>query len=310
MANSTLLALVQAATTELGLLPPQYVVRSADNTARQFGGLANRIGQMIGRAKDWTFLTQRFYITVQPPVTDTGILTKGSTTITGLQTATVSTLLPGKMVVSGAGLMNDTRLTAINATAGSVTISMPATASATETVTFSQDTFPVPPDYLRAISRTAWDRSMRWELRGPQSPQQDQWVRSGIVSTGPRRMFREINNAYRIWPTPSATDAGSEMVTEYISTYWVTSAAGVGQPNFLADGDTCAFDDDLMVMGLKWQFFSIKGFAADDLRTDFRRSLTTAMAADGGSPTLDMARSNFPIFLSPANVPDSGFGNP
>jgi hypothetical protein len=34
------------------------------------------------------------------------------------------------------------------------------------------------------------------------------------------------------------------------------------------------------------------------------------MAADGGSPTLDMARSNFPIFLSPANVPDSGFGNP
>jgi len=100
------------------------------------------------------------------------------------------------------------------------------------------------------------------------------------------------------------------MVTEYISTYWVTSAAGVGQPNFLADGDTCAFDDDLMVMGLKWQFFSIKGFAADDLRTDFRRSLTTAMAADGGSPTLDMARSNFPIFLSPANVPDSGFGNP
>jgi hypothetical protein len=63
-------------------------------------------------------------------------------------------------------------------------------------------------------------------------------------------------------------------------------------------------------MGLKWLFFQIKGFASDDLRTDFRRSLTTAMAADGGSPTLDMARSSFPVFISPANVPDAGFGNP
>jgi hypothetical protein len=309
--GSTLLALVQAATTELGLPTPQYVVRSADNTGRQFGGLANRVGQMIVRAKDWSFLTGRFYITVPNPITADGTLTAGATIITALPGATVATLLPGKMVVSGAGLMNDTRLVAIDQTNGQVTISVPATASATaETLTFSQDTFPTPPDYMRAINRTQWDRSMRWELRGPQSPQWDQWVRSGIVATGPRRMFREINNAYRIWPVPSSTDSGAELIGEYISNYWVTSASGAGQSAFLADGDTCAFDDDLMVMGLKMLFFQTKGFAYDDLKEDWYRSLTTAMATDGGSQTLDMTRTNFPIFISPANIPDTGFGNP
>jgi hypothetical protein len=41
-------------------------------------------------------------------------------------------------------------------------------------------------------NRTMWDRTNRWELLGPDSPQIDQWHRSGIVTTGPRQSLPEI----------------------------------------------------------------------------------------------------------------------
>ena len=53
------------------------------------------------------------------------------------------------------------------------------------------------------IGQTWWDRTNRWALLGPDSPQIDQWHRSGIYVTGPRRHFRQIGNttnAWRIWP--------------------------------------------------------------------------------------------------------------
>lgn len=305
--GSTLLQLVQAATIELGLPTPQYVVRAADNTSRQFGGLANRVGQFLVRANDWTTLTEQFHITVPAPVTATGTLTQGSFTITGLDPGLVSTLLPSKMVVSGYGIMTSVRLMAVDAVNGTVTIDQPATLTGAQPVTFRQDTFPTPPDYSRAINRTQWDRSMRWELRGPQSPQSDQWVRSGIVATGPRRMYREIGNSFRIWPSPSQTDYGSQLVSEYISKYWVFSAAGAGQPTFLADADACVFDDDVMVTGLKYAFFSVKGFDVGELKSQFMQTVSTAIAMDGASPTLDMDRTRFPIFISPSNVQDADF---
>jgi hypothetical protein len=111
----------------------------------------------------------------------------------------------------------------------------------------------------------------------------------------------------RLWP---ANAPGTTIYSEYISKNWVVSAAGVTQPRFLADADTCVFDDDLMVMGLKWLFFAGKGFAADDLKADFERAVTTAMAMDGGAPTLSMTRSGGPILLSSANIPDGNWNVP
>jgi hypothetical protein len=316
--GSTAIALAQAAAAEMGLPLPQYLYTAQDNTSRQFGALFNRLGQMLLRAHNWTFLTREFHISVPAPIVDTGTLTLGSGTIAGLLPATVTILNPfvGLMIVAGQGIMQSVRLIGCNISAHTATIDQPATASGTVQVTFGQDTFPLPVDYTRSILRTAWDRSMRWELRGPQSPQWDQWVRSGIVATGPRRMYREVNNAWRIWPPPgsSVQDTGSQMLTEYVSSNWAQDAGGTGKLKFTADTDTSLFQDDLMISGLKYLFFSIKGFVADDLKMQFQRILQAEVAMDGPSPTLDMTRSRFPIFISPANVQDANFpgsfGNP
>lgn len=307
--GAPLLSLVQDVAIELGLPEPTDVIGSAENTSRQLGGLATRVGKFLLQAHDWTFLTFEWHITVPPPIITVGNLVQNSGAITNLPASVLASLLPGKMVVSATGLMTSTRL--ISLIGNSAGIDQPSTLTQTgATITFSTDTAPQPSDYDRAISRTHWDRSNRWELRGPQSPQQDQWVRSGIVATGPRRMYRPIGNAYRIWPPPSANDTPGQLDSEYISKNWAMSAAGTPQPRFLADTDTCVFGDDLLILGMKYLFFDIKGFDTTSLEQQFLAQLKQSIATDGPKPTLDLYRSAWPILITGANTPDSGFGMP
>ena len=322
--GSSLLQLVQTVLNELGLPQTSFVLSAPDNTSRQLGALATRIGQMMVRSFDWAFLTREFHIVVPNPVTTTGNLTQNSTVISGLPPSVMPSLLPSQMVVSGAadvpgtsavsGIMTSTRLVAINAAgANTATLDQPVSQTGTAVpLLFRQDTFRKPADFVRSINRTHWDRSMRWELRGPQSPQQAQWVRSGIVSTGPRRMYREIMSSYRIWPPPvGSIDTPAELNAEYVSNSWVWNSSGTtGANKFQNDSDTCSFADDLMVMGIKYLFFQIKGFEYTKLQDDFERDVRNAMSADGGAQTLNMTRTAWPIFISPANVQDGSFPGP
>lgn len=322
--GSPLNQIVQQAQTELGLPVSQYVIRAPDNTARQMGALATRLGQFLVRRHDWSFLRAGWAPVMPPPVLAEGTLTAGSTTITDLTVANTlpallpmffggtgfPDLLPQLMVVTGTGITTSTRLVSVNPPAGTAVIGQPATTSIRTQLTFSQDTLPFPADWARAVARTQWDRTMRWELRGAETPQQSQWLRSGIVATGPRRHFEEISGGYRIWPPGGPTDTPAQLFSEYIRKTWSLSAAGVAQDRFLADGDTCVFDDDLMTTGLELFFWKQKGFDASHLQSAFEQVLAMTMASDGGSQTLDMTRSGWPVLISAANVQDTGFGNP
>lgn len=305
--GAPLITLVQDACTELGLPIPQQVILAPDNTGRQLGALANRCGRIMLRMHDWTYLTNEWHITVPAPIPTIASMTLGSTVLT-VPAAIIPQLVPNRMIVTGYGIMTSVRLIAVDPVLNTATIDQPVTTTmVANQVTFRPDLILNPPDYERAINRTQWDRSMRWELRGPQSPQSDQWIRSGIVATGPRRQYRQIDGGFRIWPAPSASDAGSQLIGEYISNQWAMSAGGVGQTRFLADQDTCVFPDDCMTAGLKVLFFSIKGFDTTDLEKQFRLTAQNAIAVDGPSPTLDMDRNRFPIFISPSNVQDADF---
>jgi hypothetical protein len=306
--GSPLIQLVQQTTAELGLPVPSQVVRAPDNTGRQLGALANRIGRMLLRMHDWTFLTREWHISIPTPVQTTANTVAASPILTLTDTTVIPLLKPGRMVVTGNGIMTAVRLIAVDSVAGTATLDEPVNATQTAAaVIFRTDFIPNPPDYERMINRTQWDRTMRWELRGPMSPQSDQWVRSGIVATGPRRQYRQIDAGMRIWPSPAAADAGSQLITEYISLWWAMSAGGIGQPTFLADQDTCWFEDDVVTAGLKWLFFSQKGFDTTDHEKIFRMTVQNAIATDGPSATLDMDRTRFPIFISPSNVQDADF---
>ena len=313
--SKTLVQIVATAQQELGLFPVATTVAAAtDDTTQQMLALLNRVGEDVRDLKEdgWTALQAEMVVNVIAPIVATGNTTALSTTVSGISQSVLN--VDTTYVVQGSTLPQGARVASNPGDGVSLVLTEEATSTATgTTLTISKDTYPVPADFEAFVHRTQWDRSRRWELRGPESPQSDQWVRSGIVATGPRRRYRQIGrtpNIFRIWPPPTSTDTPATLVSEYRSLYWATSASGAPQNGFSADSDTCVFPDDVMVAGLKFYFWRTKGFNSSDLEADFERYRDRAMARDGSAATLSMSRRRWPIFISPANVVDTGFGNP
>lgn len=169
-----------------------------------------------------------------------------------------------------------------------------------------QDTYPFPADIDHLCPQTYWDRSYRWQLLGPLSPQEWQVLKSGISPTGPRRRFRIFGGAFVIDPLPADT---STIVYEYYSANWCQSAAGVSQRTWTKDSDTYLLDDDTMVLGIIWRFRRAKGLQYDTEKQDWQNCVDRVLARQAGSRTLSLnTTSRNPQLLDNSNVPDTGFG--
>lgn len=307
---ATALEIIQDAALELGLVAPVSVFGSSDAQAQQFGALLNRTGKFLSRDRGWTVLQTVYIINIEAPIQTTGDTVTGSGVITNIPTTAGVTA--GTYAVSGNGVTQASRVVSVDS-GTQVTIDQPVTETATgAAVTFVKDTFPVPADFDRFINDTQWDRTNHWQLIGPDSPQMDEWHQSGIVTTGPRRHFRQLGrlpNVFRIWPPPSSDEVPATLAFEYVSTDWIVTNAGASANKITADSDEVLFDAHVMTLGLKAYFWMQKGFDWEPQWQLFTTSLDTRKAQDGGAKTLSLGRRNFPIFISPANVPDSGFGN-
>lgn len=306
----TWLEIVQTVAEELGLSPaPVTVAGTQDALTRQLGALANRCGDMLMRSADWSALATLATISVDAPISRTGTTTANSPILQVLPDTTG--ISAGVFVVTGTSIIQSSRVVSVDS-GTQVTLDQPATASTATSLTFSRDTYPIPPDWGSFINRTMWDRSRRWELLGPMSPQEDQWLRSGIVATGPRRRFRKTGrgqDVFRIWPPPTDVDAPSVLSYEYVSEYWATDAAtGTPKARFTADDDISIFADNLLVNGTKWLWMQVKGFDYAAYQQSWQRELDTEIGQDKGARTLSLAQSPWPILIGPGNVPDSGFG--
>ena len=341
----TLLQIVQTACNELGLNPPSVVVGSTDSQIRQLYALVNRDLRELQQNYNWTALQTEFDLFVNAPQYGTGNIQAESYQITnfaltnsafvvqpGADFATdfntdfgpafSPTTNPTLYLITGQGIVVNTRLVEITGSSGDYTITMDQPATATQTgvqFTLSQDTYPGPSDFDRYINQTWWDRTNRWALLGPDSPQIDQWHRSGIVTIGPRRHFRQIGyngmvqtpgaiNNYRIWPAPGATDTPINLVYEYISSNTVLSSSGTPQPSFQADSDFPILDSNMMVLGAKWRMWQIKGFDYAAMQSEYIDYVDRKFANDGGTKTVTMSKSRAGIYAS--LVQDGNFPGP
>ena len=308
-----LLAIIQAVTGELGLVQPTQVIGATDLQTVQLYNLANREGDALRRTHNWTAMQTLFTLEVATPTITTGNVTLNSNTTTSGATATAELITAGIFVVSGSQIPASARITAVTTASGTMTMDMYATGTATATtLTFAQDTYPEPAGFDRFINRTAWDRTNRWELIGPDSPQTDQWHRSGIVTTGPRRHFRQTGDlsagTYRLWPPPQATDTPFQIAWEYISNFWVQNASGTNQASFLADTDVPVLDSQAIILGTKWRFAQAKSLpSAASLQLEYGDYVTQLIARDGGAPTLRAANRWDNYLLSPWNVADGNW---
>ncbi len=312
--GASLLSLVRSACAELGLAQPGAVAGATDTQTVQMFALINAVGADLMTKWQWTALQRLAIINVPAALAGTGDTTAGIAQVTtaGIDLTPLLTE-PAAYIVSATGLQTSTRATlaAYNAPNGLINLDMEATATTTGgAVTVSRDTFPVPADFVTFINDTQWDRGNHWKLQGPASPQEDEWLRSGIVSTGPRRWFRQVGrglDVFRIWPPPAPGDEPGPLSYEYLSTYWAQTAAEVPIAQFTTDSDTCIFQDRLMIEGLKWRFFAAKGFDYSVQFSLWDRQTQVAIARDGGRPVLNMTRRRYPVFISPAQVQDGNF---
>lgn len=304
-----LLAIVNAALGELGLPTVATVVGSRDPTAIQMLALANREGNELWRCRDWTFMQSEYIINLEQPITMTGNYSVNGTAITGLSSST-AVLQAGAYAVSAADAPNAQRLSTITS-ASAVQCEMEFTGTAVGgEITFVRDTFNLPVTFDRFITNTWWDRTMHWMLVGPQSPQFDQWQRSGIVQTGPRRRWRQIGiqpTVYRIWPPPTANDVPAALVFEFISNAWIVTEAGAYISAFAADTDTPLFNAQMMILGLKWRFWQAKGFEYGSLQQEAQDFVNREKSRDGGIPDLSLTRRRFPWLITSANCQDGNF---
>lgn len=295
-----MLQLVQQVCNELGLAQPNTVAGSTEQNTIQILALMNASGYELLHKFEWqALMTEYRFTTVY--YTLTGTTTSGSAVVTGIySTASLSTLF----MVTGTGINQDTYISSVDS-ATQVTLTQAATASGSVSLTFSQTKYAMPAAFDRLVNRTEWDKSKHWEMLGPETPQQWQFLKSGYISTGPRVRFRVLGGYFQIWPPPSTNDY---LGFEYVSKYWATSAAGTAKAAFTADDDTAIFRDRLLVLNTKLKYFEIKGFDTTALYRDFQNELESAMAQDHGAPTLSFAPTESQVLIGWENIPPTGYG--
>lgn len=310
MANATLLSLFQNTLQGLGVAvynQPATVISNSNQDVTQLLALVNDAGDALAREHQWQTLSKQVIFTAVY-YTYTATTTANSPTLSVLSSTTGLTTNPTYFMVVGTGVPQDTFLVSVNAGAATAVMSQAATASGTlVSLTFSQVLFAPPSDFDRQIDRTHWDKSKHWEMLGPETAQQREWLRSGYISTGPRIRYWYMGNYFQIWPPLGSTESLSY---EYLSKWWIyaASAAATTKQAFTVDTDTCMFPDPLMRALIKLRYFEIKGFDTTAMYRDFQRQLDIAKAHDAGSPTLSLAPRMSDVLIGWSNIPDSGFG--
>jgi hypothetical protein len=299
--SSTMLQLVTQVTNELGVSTPTTVASNTNQDVIQILALMNAAGYEFLRKHDWRELTKRHTFTTTFSVT-TGDVLENTYTITNIpSTAGLDTTYQ----VVGNGISNAAYIESVDS-ATQVTINLPATGTYTGTsITFEKVQYPLPSDYESTVPRTHWDLSKHWEMLGPESPQQWEWLLSGFIATGPRIRWRLLGKYFQIWPGVSTNEL---LGYEYRSKGWALSSTNVVKDSFTADSDTCIYPDRLMVLATKLKYFEAKGFDTTAMYRNYIEEFEIVRAQDMSAANLSFAPRPGTVLIGYDNIPDTGYG--
>ena len=300
-----MLQLVQQVTGELNLNVPSFVIGNQSQDVQQVLALMNAAGYELTKEYDWQALEKEYRFYTQY-LNTTGTTTTNGYNITDV-TATSGTVavsaLDSTFSVTGYNVPQDTYVTGVAGT--TVTVGQKLSGDGNGAILFSQTEYPLPPDYETITDNTHWDKTKHWQMLGPESAQQWQWLKSGYIATGPRVRWRILGDKFQIWPPMNTQEY---LGFEYRSKGWAESSTGTVKNSFTADSDTTFFDDRVMVLYTKLKYFQVKSFDTTALQQDYQRYLQVAKANDKGSATLSFAPYPTKVLIGYANIPDTGYG--
>jgi hypothetical protein len=296
-----MLQLVTQVTNELGVSTPTTVASNTNQDVIQILALMNAAGYEFLRRHDWRELTKRYTFTSEYTQT-TGNVTLNTYTITGIpSTAGLDTTYQ----VVGNGISNACYIESVDSST-QVTVNLPSTGTYVgATITFEKVMYALPSDYESAVPRTMWDLSKHWEMLGPESPQQWEWLLSGFISTGPRIRWRLLGKYFQIWPGVSTNEL---LGYEYRSNGWALSSTGVVKTSFTVDTDTCIYPDRLMVLATKLKYFEAKGFDTTAMFRNYLEEFEIVRAQDMSAANLSFAPRPGTVLIGYDNIPDTGYG--
>jgi hypothetical protein len=177
----------------------------------------------------------------------------------------------------------------------------------TFTTTADVANYAVPEDWYKPLGETAWDRDQFRRMRGNMSAREWQILKGQQVTADQfRRRYRlvvgPLAGSILLHPTPS--DA-YDLVIEYVSSYWVQSAAAAGQSTIEADTDDVRLDHELYRLGLLWRMKRSLGMPYADDRNDYDLALRDAIKADINLPVICLAPAS--VEFDRLHVPDGSF---
>ena len=182
-----------------------------------------------------------------------------------------------------------------------------------------QSTYSLPDDWSYFLDQTQWDRTNHWPLLGPKTAQEWQWLKGGLLSSGPRLRYRIIDGMFQLFPTPSATNTPSNgsdgtfvpwtLAMEYVSSKWLksTEQANTYYSQVVADTDTVLFDPWVVSAYLKLKYWEAKGLDTTAYTKDFLGTWEARIGKNKGAPMLTLAPRARTMLIGINNIPDGSW---
>jgi hypothetical protein len=181
--------------------------------------------------------------------------------------------------------------------------------------------YDMPSDWSYFIDQTQWDRTNHWPLLGPKTAQEWQWLKGGLLSSGPRLRYRVVSGKFEIFPKPSPTNTPSgnsvstgvfapwELAMEYVADTWLKSAtqANTYYSSVEADSNILLLDPWIMTAYLKLKYWEAKGLNTAAYTKDFLGTWEARIGKNKGAPMLTLAPRARTMLIGINNIPDGSW---
>lgn len=182
-----------------------------------------------------------------------------------------------------------------------------------------QSEYMMPSDWSYFLDQTQWDRTNHWPLLGPKTAQEWQWLKGGLLSSGPRLRYRVLGGKFQLFPTPNAQNTptnGSDgafvpwtLAMEYVSDTWLASATEANTFYNFAQDDTnlLLVDPWIMVKFIKMKYWEAKGLDTTAYSKDFIGMWESRIGKNKGAPMLTLAPRARTMLIGINNIPDGSW---